>query len=226
MKDKSILVIAAHPDDEALGCGGTIARHAEEGAKVQVLFVADGVSSRGEEKGISERYDAAREACRILGVCEPFFLNLPDNRLDSIPLLEVVQKIEEHLASCDPQIIYTHHPGDLNIDHAIVYRAVMTACRPQPGCSVKEIYSFEVPSSTGWLPHGSNGSFQPNCFIDVSATLEKKLAALRAYEMEMRAFPHSRSYENVDYLARYRGAEVGVEAAEAFMVERILRGAA
>ena len=222
MKVKRVLVVAAHPDDEVLGCGGTIARHVGKGERVQVLFVADGVSSRGNQEGILGRCDAARKACRILGAGEPDFLSLPDNRLDDLPLLEVVQKIEEYLASFNPQVIYTHHSGDLNVDHTVVHRAVMTSCRPQPGCSVREIYSFEVLSSTGWLPHNNGGSFQPNFFVDISATLKSKISALRAYDMEMRPFPHSRSYDSVEYLARCRGVAVGMEAAEAFMVERIL----
>ena len=222
-KMKNILVVVAHPDDEILGCGGTIARHVDNGDQVTVMFIADGVSSRGDDQGVKKRQEASHRACELVGVTSSVYLNLPDNQLDSIPLLKIVQKIERQIEMIMPYSVYTHYAGDLNIDHAIVYRAVITACRPVPECPVKEIYSFEVASSTDWLPHGRNGTFAPNFFVDISETLGRKRAALQAYNTEMRPFPHSRSYENLEHLACYRGATVGVAAAEGFMVERILK---
>ncbi len=154
---KNVLVVAAHPDDEILGCGGAMARHVEHGDDVHVLFVADGVSSRGGDFSIDEHRQMSIRANEEVGTHSPRFLDFPDNQLDSVPLLQIVQGIEPHIEDISPRIIYTHFSGDLNIDHSIVNRAVMTACRPQPNFPVQEIYAFEVPSSTGWLPNGGGG---------------------------------------------------------------------
>lgn len=219
-----ILVVAAHPDDEVLGCGGTIARHVATGDSVDVLFLADGVTSRQGKRtsALAQRSAAARCACDILGARAPRFFQFPDNRLDSVPLLEVVKLLETVLAETGPRILYTHHGGDLNVDHRIAHQVVMTACRPQPGSSVKGIYSFEVPSSTDWSSQVSSAPFRPNHFVDVTDHFARKMQALEAYQEELRAFPHARSREVVEALARVRGASVGVVAAEAFGVERQL----
>jgi LmbE family N-acetylglucosaminyl deacetylase len=218
MGNKTVLIVAAHADDEALGCGGTIARHTAEGDVVHAVFMTDGVNSR---KTISEidlirRIDAASKAHEILGLTQVIFLELPDNSMDSIPLLQIVQTLEAVILNIAPQVIYTHHYGDLNIDHSITHKAVMTACRPLPGCTTKEIYSFEVVSSTEWATP-SKEPFLPNYFVDISGYLDQKIRALEAYELEMRAVPHSRSIEHAECLARHRGNSVGVGAAEAFM---------
>ncbi len=154
---KKVLVVAAHPDDEILGCGGTMARHVENGDVVQILFVADGVTSRGQFN-IDQHRKVSIQANEEVGAQLPIFLDFPDNQLDSVPLLQIVQSIEPHIDDFSPSVVYTHFAGDLNIDHSIVNRAVMTACRPQPNFSVQEIYAFEVPSSTGWLPSGGGGT--------------------------------------------------------------------
>ena len=219
---KNVLVVAAHPDDEILGCGGTIAYHSSLGDTVRVLLITDGVSSRDGLAGVNRRREACRRACHTVGANDPIFLDFPDNKLDTVPLLDVTKKIEQQLGDYPPSIVYTHFAGDLNIDHAIVHRAVLTACRPQPGFPVKKIYSFEVLSATGWLPSSNKGNFEPSVLVDISKFLELKLDALREYDDEMRPFPHSRSYENVEHLARYRGATVGLAAAEGFIAERIL----
>ena len=219
----TVLVVAAHPDDETIGCGGTLIRHAHSGDQVKVVFVSDGVSSRDAVGSIQERQFASQSACQFLGAEIVDYLNFPDNRLDTVPLIEIVKKIEQHVTNVSPRTVYTHNAFDLNIDHSVVYRAVMTACRPQPLVSVEEIYTFEIPSSSDWLPSGGVRSFTPNYYVDISATLNKKIAALAAYDMEMRQFPHSRSYQNIKNLAGFRGATVGFEAAEGFVVERILK---
>lgn len=217
-----VLVVAAHPDDEILGCGGTIANHVECGDVVQVIFVADGTTARGVDEDKVERHrNTGIKANEFVGAQSPIFFDFPDNRIDSIPLLEIVRNIENEIHKFSPNIVYTHFAGDLNIDHTIVSRAVMTACRPQPNFCVKKILSFEVPSSTGWYPAGGQ-NFEPNYFVEISRTLNKKLDALKIYKEEMRPYPHSRSFENVEQLARYRGASVGMVAAEGFMVQRIL----
>lgn len=221
---RRILVVGAHPDDEALGCGGTIARHAAAGDPVHLLFLADGVSSRGGEAGsraeVERRAAAAADAAKILGAEPPRLLGLPDNRLDGVPLLEIVQAIEAVVRELSPRVVYTHHGGDLNIDHRLAHQAVMTACRPQHGAGVQAIYSFEVLSSTEWASPSVGRPFRPNRFVDISGHLETKIRALQSYADEMRDFPHPRSREAVEALARLRGATVAVAAAEAFVVER------
>lgn len=221
---KTILVIAAHADDEALGCGGTIARHVAAGDTVHVLFLADGITSRKgmSEKEMERRIAGAESARKVLGISTLTYLGLPDNRLDSMPLLDVVQPIEAVIVNINPQVIYTHHYGDLNVDHRITHQAVMTACRPLPESILKEIYAFEVMSSTEWNTPGRE-LFSPNLFIDISEYIDTKKKALEAYEFEMRPPPHSRSREHIVCLASHRGCTIGVSYAEAFMIIRIIR---
>ena len=221
-----IVVIAAHPDDEVLGCGGTLARLSTEGHQVHILLMADGESSRGDGEQpvdselLSARNAAAETACRILGCTSVETLNLPDNRLDGLERLDVIKRIEHFIECCQPSIVFTHHAGDVNIDHCVVHDAVIAACRPQPEHPVKELLFFEVPSSTEWRPPGSAITFAPNLFYDISTTLTLKLKALQVYESELRTFPHTRSLKAVESLAQWRGATVGVEAAEAFVLGR------
>jgi len=219
---KTVLVVAAHPDDEVLGCGGTIANHTINGDCVYIVFMSDGVNSRknAQESIRNERKSAARKASVILGVKEPIFLNFPDNKMDSVPLLDIVQSLEVLLNEIKPEIVYTHYFGDLNIDHQITHRVVMTACRPRPGFYVREIYSFEILSSTEWA---IGNMFHPSYFVDISFTLKLKLVALECYGMEILDYPNSRSIENVNYLAKHRGCEVGIDAAECFTVDRCIK---
>lgn len=222
--NKTVLVVAAHPDDEVLGCGGTIARHAAEGCRVYVVFLADGEGARKNAvpEAAAEREGSAATALQILGARPPIFLGLEDNRLDAYPLLEIVQLVEKVVADLKPDIVYTHHGGDLNIDHELTHRAVMTACRPLPGSAASEIYTFEVVSSTEWGSPGVH-HFAPQMYVDISSYMAQKTLAMEAYLEEMRTTPHARSFENVAALASYRGASVGVALAEAFMVMRIRR---
>lgn len=212
-----ILVIAAHPDDEALGCGGTIARHVAEGDDVHVLFVADGETSR-VMAAKPNRNIAAFEASKVLGTQPPIFFDYADQKLDTLPLLEITQDIESVVANIKPTIVYTHHAGDLNNDHRIVHQAAMTALRPLPGSTVRAIYAFEVLSSTEW-----GTGFWPNHFVDIWNHLHRKFDALEKYEAEMRPYPHARCSESVTALARIRGTSVGVNMAEAFMTLRSIR---
>lgn len=219
----SVLVVGAHPDDEILGCGASIARHIAEGAQVAVLLLADGVGARDpafRELELAARRQAAFDACAELGVVDLTLLAYPDNRMDQVELLDIVQDIERVMARCRPDTVYTHNASDVNIDHRRVHDAVVAACRPQPGCSVRQLLFFETPSSTEWRPPSSVTAFAPNWFVDVSDYLPKKLAALSLYSEELRDFPHPRSLEAVDALARWRGATVGVRAAEAFELGR------
>ncbi len=218
-----VLVVAAHTDDEALGCGGTIARHVAEGDTVYAVFMADGVTSRarGGATNLLARNALAENARAILGVKENFYLGLPDNRMDSIPLIDVVQKLEPIIDKLKPNVVYTHHYGDLNVDHRITHQAVMTACRPMPNSSVRAIYAFEVMSSTEWATPTAE-PFLPNYFVDISEFQEKKSKVLNVYHVEMRLMPHSRSVEHLANLAKHRGNSVGVSAAEAFMSIRVV----
>ena len=221
---KTVLVVAAHADDEALGCGGTIARHVEEGDLVHLVLMADGVRSRAEssDADLARRVEVSKRAQCILGISFSWSLELPDNKMDSVPLLEIVQRLEPILEEIQPSVIYTHHHGDLNIDHRLTQAAVMTVCRPVPGSSVREIYGFEVLSSTEWTTQQSS-PFLPDHFVDITQQLRTKLDALEAYSEEMRAPPHSRSMAHAEVLAYHRGYSVGVDAAEAFEVYRIVR---
>jgi LmbE family N-acetylglucosaminyl deacetylase len=224
LMSKSVLVVAAHADDEALGCGGTIARHVAEGDIVHGLFIADGVSSREDANcdALTMRETAAQKAHSLLGFSSIKYLGFPDNRLDEVNLLDIVKSVERSLQAIMPNVIYTHHYGDLNIDHRIAHQAVMTACRPTPDSSVTEIYTFEIMSSTEWSSLG-HSPFLPAYYVNISEYLELKLDVLKAYELEMRDMPHSRSIEHLEALARHRGHSVGVNAAEAFMVMRNIR---
>lgn len=220
---EKVLVVAAHSDDEVLGCGGTIARHVDAGDIVDILFVADGVSSRGNDpRELERRCDAARRAAEILGARPPRFLNLPDNQLDTVPRLTIIQAIERASAALEPARVYTHHAGDLNIDHRIVHEAVVTAFRPLSGSSVRALLAFEVLSSTEWATRPPEMGFRPDHFIDVHRQMHRKLAALAAYAEEMRPFPHPRSIEAVRALATLRGSSAGLQAAEAFMTLRVV----
>ncbi|HBW84809.1 MAG TPA: GlcNAc-PI de-N-acetylase [Gammaproteobacteria bacterium] len=218
---KTVLVVAAHTDDEALGCGGTIARHVAEGDIVYAVFLADGVTSRpgAAPEELEQRNAAAEKAHKILGITKAYMLGFPDNRMDSVPLLDIVQKLEAVIGEIKPQVVYTHHYGDLNIDHRITHQATMTACRPVPSSSVREIYAFEVLSATDWNTPGTD-PFIANVFVDVIGFIDKKMEALQAYELEMRCEPHSRSFINVQRLAELRGNTVGLGAAESFQLLR------
>lgn len=201
-----------------------MAKLASQGDQVKSLFLADGVGARGPTDGgaLADRMAAATAAAQILGSDAPRHENLPDNRLDTLPMLELAQAVERGVAEFRPDRVYTHHHGDLNVDHRLTHDAVLTACRPLPEQSVTSIYAFETLSSTEWGgPYGEQ-AFLPNHFENIDGFLDRKLEALTAYDMEMAAFPHPRSPEAVRALAILRGANSGFHAAEAFMLVRSL----
>ena len=223
------LVVAAHPDDEVLGCGATMARIASEGGIVQTIFLADGESSRfstseiGSPKVIEKilsRRAAANSAASMLASLHPKFFDLPDNRLDVVPILEIAKIIEAEIALFKPSRVFTHFSGDLNVDHQKVHEAVLVATRPQSDSYVREVICFELPSSTEWRPPGSEFAFSPNLFINVEGFENQKFAALAAYEAEMRLFPHPRSTEAILALMKWRGASSNLLTAEAFILAR------
>jgi len=225
---KKILVVAAHPDDEVLGCGGTIAKNAEN-SDVFVTILGEGISSRYEKREQAEKtelqelQEQSQNACKILGAKEVLFFSLPDNRFDKIEFLEIVKKVEQALEKFKPDIIYTHHFGDLNIDHRLTFQAVLTACRPTEKILVREIYSFEILSSTEWSQEKIEKPFIPNVYEDISLTIEKKIKALHEYKSEIKEFPHPRSLQGIEVLAQKRGMEAGLEYAEAFELIRHIK---
>lgn len=213
----SVLVICPHAMDEALGCGGTMALHAEAGDRVATLVLfGDGSGMDGT------RRVAAPAAAAVLGAAPPRFVGLPENRSDTLPLIEVIGAVERAVAELEPTIVYLPHGGNLNIDHQTAFRAAMTAIRPVPRHPVRAIYSYEVLSSTEWAPPTSGQPFLPIRFVDITRTLADKLRALDCYAAEIRPAPHSRSVEGARALAQHRGYCVGVEAAEAFGIVRQL----
>jgi len=222
--NQTVAAIFAHPDDEVLACGGALALHADEGDAVHILLLATGATSRGGEQDdyIAKLQDQARKAADILGAKSIDFREFPDNRMDTASLLDVVQAVEIFLASHSADIIYTHHSGDMNIDHMVTHRAVATACRPVPGAIPVEILTCEINSSTEWAPAPLT-PFVPQDFLDISASLERKVAALECYTGELRDWPHPRSGEGVRALARWRGTQCGMDAAEAFGIMRRVR---
>lgn len=222
MKD-SVLVVAAHPDDEVLGCGATMARYAAEGRAVSVLILGSGVASRGADAASlarsRERLEAESDkANKILGVRKVYREDFPDNRFDTVALLDVVKAIEAVKAAVKPALVMTHHAHDVNVDHQVAFRACLAAFRPQPGETARELRSFYVLSSTDW--QAPSPAFAPSLHVDVASTLEKKVRALEAYRSEIRPYPHPRSSKGVRIEAQRAGLRVGLAAAEAFEVVR------
>lgn len=224
---KRILIIAAHPDDEILGCGATAARFTKEGADVFTIILGEGVTSRDDvrdrekrEHEIKQLKKHIHEANQIIGVKDVFVFDFPDNRFDSVPLLDIVKTVEQVKSKIRPDIVFTHYEKDLNIDHQITYHAVLTATRPMPGETVKELYSFEILSSTEW---NYPLSFNPDCFYDITKTLDIKIAAMEAYPGELRPDPHPRSIEGIRLCAKNWGMKTGVPYAEAFKSIRSIR---
>lgn len=217
-----VLTVAAHPDDETLGAGGTMAFHAARGDTVWVCVLTDGVTSRHDRVSLQE--ECLRRACDTLGVDRLVTVGLPDQRLDTLCQLDVITPIERCIAELEPDVVLTHFPGDVNEDHRIVARATMVATRPVAGSSVRRVASFQIPSSTDWAPPIPGSVFTPNMYVDISGTLETKLTAMKAYAetyvSEVRPFPHPRSLEALTAYAHTHGVAAGLLAAEPFMLLR------
>ena len=230
-----ILIIVAHPDDEILGMGGTILNHTKKGDDVTIVYLTTGITSRRSsdynnspsyklsknesikiKKQILELQNDAKNSSKILGVKKTIFFDYPDNELDTVPLLKIIKTIEEIVSSIMPDRIYTSHFADLNVDHRIVFEAILTACRPT-GLPVKEIICFEILSSTEWT---FSYDFKPNYFINIEKELASKIKAMKIYKNEIRKFPHPRSIENIKISAKRWGTVCGFNAAEAFQIIR------
>lgn len=220
-RELSVACIVAHPDDEVLACGASLARHAEAGHRVETMIMAVGLDARGPATAEAHAVHcaAAQTAATRLGIPAPHFGGFADNRMDDVVLLDVIKTVEAFVDEVQPQVIYTHHRSDLNVDHRIVHDAVLTAARPMQGTNVVRILAGETLSSTEWQPLTAP-AFIPNVFHDAGATIEAKVAALEAYSGEIRPFPHPRSAEGIRALAAFRGAQSGFLAAEAFMLIR------
>lgn len=231
-----ILVIAAHPDDEVLGMGGTIKKHTKAGDEVRVLIMATGIHARRShnlknistynvskkitkkmDEQVKELEEDARKTAKLLGVKKISFVRFPDNEMDKVSNLEITKIIEKNIREYLPKVVYTHSHYDINIDHRACYFATLTATRPVQNQSVKEVISFEVPSSTEWyFPL----QFSPNIFIDISGEISTKIKALKFYKNEIKDFPHPRSEEAIKVISQRWGSVSGCKNAEAFYLVR------
>ena len=210
---KRILVVAAHPDDEILGCGGTIKKFIQSGCEVITVIVAKG---RPSKQCINK---FSRLANTQLGIKKVIFLNYPNLKLETYPLHTIVEKLSRLIDTYEPEVVLTHYHGDINRDHQITFQAALTAARPLPGKKPVEILCFETVASTEWGANKSD-SFRPNFFVDITDTIDAKMKALRHYDVEMRPAPHPRSYEGLRLLAGVRGMTIGVQYGEAFEIVR------
>jgi len=221
MPEQSVLVIAAHPDDELLGCGGTVALHSRAGDRVTCVIVCEGESLRYGPDGVGQR-SHTRCAARRLGVHDVRLLGFPDQRLDTICQLDVIQRLEELVREVRPRTVYCQHGGDVNRDHQIVFQAALVATRPTEG-SVEAVYAFDTASSTEW---GYPRTFVPDTWIDIGVTLETKVDAMACYRSEVRPYPHPRSLQALRDRAHAWGVQACLEAAEVFMtIRRVVRNA-
>ncbi len=226
-KMKTVLVVAAHPDDEILGVGATVARHAAKGDIVYALILGEGQTSRGVRREDTDRevvealHKNTLESAKAVGYRDVFFADFPDNRFDHVDLLDIVKVVEQKVQKLRPQIVYTHYSGDLNVDHQYTARAVLTATRPIGDYCVEEIYAFETLSSSEWnFDYSAQPAFCPNVFVDITCYYPQKEQAMNCYVSELCAFPHPRSLAGMDALSRTRGMAAGMERAEAFMLIR------
>jgi len=232
-----ILVLAAHPDDEILGVGGTIKKYIDQNNEIKIAIMATGIFSRRMsnfknsfeynadvksqetmKKELKILRDNALKASKILGVTDIDFYNFPDNEMDKISNLEVTKSIEKIIKNFKPDVVFTHSNNDLNLDHRIIHNSTLTATRPFSNTRVKEVISYEVPSSTEW--NFSAPPFSPNLFIDINKELKFKLKAMSQYKSELKKFPHPRSLEGIEIIAKKWGTVCGAKAAEAFSIVR------
>lgn len=220
----AVLIIAAHPDDETLGCGGTIAKCAVQNTDAHILILGEGIQARsqtpqhGNKPSIDRLQENAKKAAKILGATSLSFESYPDNRFDTVPLLDIVKTIESYVNRFQPRTVFTHHGGDLNVDHSITARATMTAVRPMEQSPVHALVTYETLSSTEWSFNRVSTPFTPSLFIDITDQMGKKIKAMEAYQSEVRPYPHPRSPQAIDALARTRGSSSGCMFAEAFSI--------
>ena len=216
---KNILAIFAHPDDEVLACGGTLVKRFNNGDKVKIIILSNGCGSRNNssKEEIKKRIKSCKQASKILGTHSVCIGDFPDNKFDSIALLDIIKYLEKEIKNFSPDEIFTHFCHDLNIDHRVTFQAVKTIFRPISKKKKFVIFECEVPSSTDWIMN-PNQIFKPNHYEDIKQFYKKKEKALKCYSQEMRESPHSRSFERVNTLAKFRGMHSGFEMSEAFII--------
>lgn len=215
-----VLVIAPHPDDEVLGCGGTIARHVSAGDKVYLCVITRAYTPEWPEDEIKRRREEVLRVNKILGITRTHFLDFPTVKLDTVPHKDLDEAITRVVNEVQPEVVYIPHREAVNIDHRLVFDAALVAVRPIPGSPIRKVLSYETLSETEWVAPFMKNAFSPNLYIDISETLEVKLKAMSEYKLELKEFPHPRSLEAISALARIRGSNIGVIAAEAFMLIR------
>lgn len=220
--NNKFLIVAAHPDDEVLGCFATAAKLIKQGFMGYTLILSNGKTSRDDANNEDIRVlkNEMYLANKTIGIKEIFQADFPDNAFDSVPLLNIVKKIEETKEHVRPSIIFTHHYGDMNIDHSITHRAVLTSTRPMQNEYVKTIYAMEIPSSTEWNSYSKENIFTPNIFVDVTSTIDFKVKAMEKYKSELRNYPHPRSLKYIKEIAKVNGIKVGLDYSENFMLIR------
>jgi Uncharacterized proteins, LmbE homologs, COG2120 len=216
----NVLIVAAHPDDEVLGCGGVTVRHVERGDRVYVVVVTRGFPEIFSPEIDEEDRLHAREAHEILGGAGIFFLDFPAPRLDTVPGHELADAIREVIFSVNADVVYTPFGGDLHGDHKATYLATLVASRPINNCPVRRLLCYETLSETDWASPLDDSAFKPTVFVDISEVLERKLQALACFRNELKQPPHPRSLRAIEALARVRGSTAGLMAAEAFMLVR------
>jgi len=224
----NILVVVAHPDDELIGCGATLKKLSDQGHQVFSCILSSNADARHNRPSLERLREASSASSRIVGIRESIHYEFKNIQLNVVPHLELVQSVEEAIVRFRPEWIFAHHPGDLNLDHRISYEATMAAAllpqrlsRDLPATMIRRVYLCEIPSSTDWA-FAPDGGFRANAFFDVSETFEAKMRALHQFEGALKPHPHSRSAQNIEALARVRGAQVNVPLAEAFCLVRDL----
>jgi len=223
--NKNVLIVASHPDDEVLGCFGTVEKLIKQGYKAYTLILGEGKTSRDQKRDLENRKDEISElrkeileANKTIGIEKVFIESFPDNRFDGVELLDIVKVVSKVIDEIKPEIVFTHFENDLNIDHQITYKAILTATRPMENCSVKEIYSFEILSSTEW---NYPLTFSPDTFFEIE--IKNKQKAMSIYKSELREFPHPRSLDGIELNAKYWGMRVGKKYIEAFKTVRAIK---
>jgi len=226
-RQKKVLVVSAHPDDEVLGCAGTICNMIDFGYKVYSLILGEGISARYDCRDLVNKneiiniHNCSNNVANFIGFSENWQLNFPDNRFDSLDILDIIKSINKIKNIVLPDIIFTHFEGDLSVDHRITFQAVLTSCRPMQSESVKEIYSYEVPSSTEWVsPFSGHNCFRPNIFVDIEKNIDKKISAMEMYESENTTYPHPRSSKSLKIIANRWGTVCGLKYVEPFVLIR------
>ena len=215
-----VLVISAHPDDEVIGAGGTIARHVDHGDEVYWCIVTQAYTPPWSKEYLERARQQVYEVQKVLGIQEVFFCGFPTVKLNTIPYMEISSALQGIVDQVQPEVVYTTPGNDINLDHRIVYECTLVATRPLPGNSIQRLLSYEIGDGPRQGLMSGNGGFVPNVFVDVSQYMEKKLEAMSCYESELKEYPHPRSLKGVRMVAEARGLGVGLTAAEAFRLVR------